>query len=436
LFLVAAGLTGLLFAGRTCGQHNGFLRKDRRTLFPIGFYELPKDDAKLEAMANAGVNLVRCRSRADLDRLAAFDMMGVLPVAVTSGVTDKLNKTVESVRDHPALAAWEGPDEVVWGFTANSALHRKGKVHKTPFDWWLRRPGAVKYAEERARQIMPKLRLGIARVRELDTHRRPFWINEAMLSDAKYVGQYLGSIDITGCDIYPIKKNNRGFIKMTGWATDRWKQVGRGKPVWVVLQAFAWSELGDYHGIKETAHPTFVESRFMAYDVIVHGARGILYWGSRFLKSEPFRESIYALTSELAALQPFLVASDVSGVDVKVVDDQDSPGSLRVRVLSRRYGDDWLLILVNEDLHRSIDVKVVGLGTVNGRRLDLLYGNEAAVVDQGGFTTRMCPLEVKVYATGRKWETLCRKGRSFVDCTISPLAETSRAFETPASISR
>ena len=36
----------------------GFLPKDGRLLFPIGCYELSKDDAELEKMAQSGINLV------------------------------------------------------------------------------------------------------------------------------------------------------------------------------------------------------------------------------------------------------------------------------------------------------------------------------------------------------------------------------------------
>ena len=39
----------------------GFLPKDGRLLFPIGCYELPKEDAELEKMAQSGINIVRCR---------------------------------------------------------------------------------------------------------------------------------------------------------------------------------------------------------------------------------------------------------------------------------------------------------------------------------------------------------------------------------------
>ena len=81
----------------------------------------------------------------------------------------------------------------------------------------------------------------------------------------------------------------------------------------------------------------------------MHGADGILYWGSSFLKSEACRASIYALTKELAALQPFLTAPDVPGVRLSVIEDKNPDMTPRVAGLARCAGDDWLVVLVNED---------------------------------------------------------------------------------------
>ncbi|MBN1342420.1 MAG: hypothetical protein JXQ73_07055, partial [Phycisphaerae bacterium] len=374
--LLAFACIAALLPGRPVqAEQDGLLTKDGKRLFPIGFYELPKDDAGLKAMAESGVNLVRIRNRADLDRAASVGMQCVLPLSIQAGATDKLRQLVESVQDHPALAVWEGPDEVVWNFTAFSGLHKKMKVHKTPGEWWRQTPEAVAYAEKRAQDLMPKMHEGIALVRKLDKHNRLFWINEALSSDVIYVRQYLDVVDVTGCDIYPVKKDARNVANV-GLATERWKQAGRGKPVWMVLQAFAWSELGDYYGVKEVAYPTFAESRFMAYDVIARGAKGILYWGSHYLKSQAFRESIYALTSELSALQPFLVAPDVDGVRASVIEAYDTRALLGVRVTVRKAGDDWLIILVNEDDRPHMAVEVTGLTALNGRRIELLYDKE------------------------------------------------------------
>ena len=394
------------------GQGKGFLTKDGHSLFPIGFYELPKADAELKAMAESGVNLVRCHNRVDLDRAAAVGMMGWVPLSVQLGATEQLRKQVESVKDHPALAVWEGPDEIVWNFTAYSGLYRKLGIYKSPDEWKRQTPLAVKYSEDQARKIMPKIREGIQLVRSLDGQNLQFWINEAFESDVKFVRQYIDYIDITGCDLYPVKKRDRRIARVAD-ATERWKQVGRGKPVWMVLQAFAWSELGDYYGEKTVAYPTFAESRFMAYDVIAHGAKGVLYWGSHYLKSSAFRESLYALTSELAALQPFLVTPEEKGVRVTVIEADDMKRQRGVRVTARRSGSQWLVILVNEDDRRHMGVEVAGLEQLNGQPLELLYGIENTKVERGEFITRMMPFQVKVFATSRKWETARRAGRDY-----------------------
>lgn len=340
-------------------------------------------------------------------------MAGVYTLNLQQGASDALREEVLAVVDHPALVVWEGPDEVVWNFTAYSGLHRTMGVHKTPGEWWRQTPEAVAYAEKQAAVIIPNMRDAVALVRELDTRDRPVWINEARDSDTEYVRQCLEFLDITGCDYYPVKAGRRPIANM-GAVTDRWTRMSQEKPVWMVLQAFSWDELGDYYKAKETAYPTFAESRFMAYDVIVHGARGILYWGSHYLKSDAFRQSVYALTSELAALQPFLAAEDTPDVGVYFVEAPDEPGGMNVHAVARQAGDDWLVLVVNEDDAWHMGVVVEGLDALTGRDLHLLYGEETRAVRRGELVVRMPPLDVKVYATSRAYEAAQSTGRDFV----------------------
>lgn len=55
---------------------------------------------------------------------------------------------INSVVEHPALALWEGSDEVVWNFQAWSGLFLKYNVHEKRHAWWEQTPGSVKYAKE------------------------------------------------------------------------------------------------------------------------------------------------------------------------------------------------------------------------------------------------------------------------------------------------
>jgi hypothetical protein len=399
-------------------QGDGFLIKDGRRFFPIGIYELPKTGEELKAMAEAGINLVRCRSSEDLDRAASVGMMGWLPLAVQNGPTDELRKKIESVVDHPALVVWEGPDEIVWKFTAYSGLYSEKKVYKQSGEWWLQTPLVIGYSEEQAKEVIPKMKEGINLVRRLDTQNRQFWINEARNSDLKFIRQYIDFVDITGCDHYPVGRDQRDAYKL-GASTERFIQIGRGKPVWMVLQAFSWHELGDRYIDRGVAYPTFDESRLMAYDCIARGARGILYWGSMRLKSGEFRESLYALTSELAQLQPFMTAPDERNVRVRAIEGRSEQKysseylNQSVVVTARRTGREWLIIVVNETGMTQYGLEVSGLDDLNGMDFYLLYGDETVTVNRGEFVTRMKPFGVKVFATSKKWETEKRKGRDF-----------------------
>lgn len=410
--LALSVVLGALVCGAGAAEHDGFLTKDGQRLFPLGFYELPESDAGLRAMAEAGVNLVRCSDRAELDRLHALGMQGVMPLPFQQGATEALRARVAEVADHPALAVWEGPDEVVWNFTAFSGLYRTMGIHTTRDAWWAQAPEAKAYAAEQAATIIPNMRAAVAMIRDLDAAKRPVWINEAKNSDLYYVRQYLDFVDITGCDYYPVHEDRRNIAEIAE-ATERWNQVGRGMPVYMVLQAFSWHELGDYYGARGEAYPTFEESRFMAYDAIAHGADGILYWGSQFLKSDACRESIYTLISELAALQPFLTAPDVPGVRLTVIEDKNSGLKPRVAGFVRCVGGEWLVVLVNEDDVPHMGVVVEGLDALNGRTLCHLYAEDAAVVARGALIARMQPKAVQVYATSRDYEVCCGEAREF-----------------------
>ena len=405
------------------GHGDGFLTQNGQRLFPIGFYEHPAEDKALSDMAAAGVNLIRCGNTDALDRAQVHGMMGWVPLGLQSGATPEFQEHIQTLAEHPALAVWEGPDEVVWSFTAYSGLWKQDQLAVFPNkgEWWMQTPLAIEYSEGRAAEIMPKMREAIEFIRSVDPHNRQIWINEARDSDLRFVRQYIDFVDITGCDDYPIRAGGRPAIRLAD-STDRWRQVGKGRPVWMVLQGFTWSDLDD-GDTDITAFPTFAESRLMAYACITHGARGILYWGSSYMKAdgkEAFRKSLYALTSELAALQPFLTAPVEQYVTVQEIDDgrTDIPAPVSERgvsITARRIGREWLIVLVNEDEHAHMGIEVTGLNALNGTEFVELYGEEKTTISEGAFVTRLRSFEVKLFATHRRWESTQQEGREFAE---------------------
>jgi len=73
----------------------GLVLKEGRPLFPIGIYELPQADSDLTGMAEAGINLVRCYKKSDLDRMAAAGLMGWIPAPLELGADEKVRQAVE-----------------------------------------------------------------------------------------------------------------------------------------------------------------------------------------------------------------------------------------------------------------------------------------------------------------------------------------------------
>ena len=388
---------------------SGFIKRGDETLFPIGCYEMPGDDADLRTMAKAGINLVRADSKPALDRAQAAGMTGWMPLGFQEGPTDAFRKRVAEVVDHPALAVWEGPDEIIWTFTAYSFL--KERAGFTRDDWHAQKKIAVDYSEKEAARIMPAMRDAVALIRKLDNHERPVWINEAVDSDVRFARQYMPFIDITGADYYAVRKSGTDLPSI-GRSVKRWQAIGRDKPVWMVLQGFSWHKVKPGRG---KLYPSFADSRFMAYDAIVHGAKGIIYWGTNTIDEPRFRTSLYAVTAELAALQPFLTGHRIEGVEAKLIHDLFDPQGNGVRSMLLRNENDFLLILVNEDNHHRLGVDVYGLDTINNRKLYQLYGDEHVHVTDGNMVTRMQPYEVRLFATRQDaYETQWREGRNFV----------------------
>jgi hypothetical protein len=174
--------------------------------------------------------------------------------SIKPGVTNHeqlLRKILTTFRDHPGLGAYKGVDEPEWG------------KHPLP-------------PMERAWQIL----------KELDPNH-PLVLIQAPRGTVASLKAYNGVSDIIGADIYPIAyppglhsqfvKTN-AEISMVGDYARLMMEVGEGeKSLWMTLQV-VWS--GVCNPGKTLRLPTFPEERFMTYQAIIAGARGINYFGA------------------------------------------------------------------------------------------------------------------------------------------------------------
>jgi hypothetical protein len=178
-----------------------------------------------------------------------------LPARALAAKEQLLTRIVGQLKDHPALGAWKGVDE-----PANP-----------------NRPARVPVA-------------GLVRaykaVRETDPNH-PVVIIQAPLGSVARLAPYRPAFDITGADIYPVSYppgkhaggRNRD-IGVVGDITRKMRSAAGSKPVWMTLQ-IAWSGVipTKEHPGNVPRFPTLNQERFMAYQAIVNGARGLVFFG-------------------------------------------------------------------------------------------------------------------------------------------------------------
>lgn len=247
--------------------------------FPIVLANGPPDAAGLREVAAAGVNMVRtgignwnepsldaqiATERARLDAAQAAGLqcwlwLGTLtnlPPGSPAPAERILTRVVRELSPHPALGAWKGHDEPRHPFNAKLSIPAANLVR------------------------------GRAAVRAIDP-RHPIVIVQAPRGTLQGLVAYRPALDIAGADIYPVSyppgAHSDQRAKDVGVVGDvaRWtKQAAGTKPFWLTLQ-IAWS------GVIPTASkpalvprfPSNVELRFMAYQAIAAGARGLVFFG-------------------------------------------------------------------------------------------------------------------------------------------------------------
>ena len=370
------------------------LRVDGEPFFPIGIYHLPGSEDPHRELAEAGFNLVRSGASSDaLDKAQAAGLKAWVPIGghltFDKDVDAKranLAELVATLKDHPALLAWESVDEPAW--TYMKADQRVPAAHLTA---------------------------GYQTLKRLDSDH-PVWLNHAPANLVETMRQYNGAADIIACDIYPVilpglkpmyalwEDGLQGdllntYVSQVGEYAEKMKRVaGPGKPVWMVLQGFAWAMLQkeEERQTDKIRFPTRDEARFMAYDAIIHGAKGILYWGVSYTpQPSQFWSDLKSVTKELGGLHDVLAAPPV---DLKIGLRYHELGhsvDAGVAVLAKQFDGELYLFTVNDDKN-PVKVTFTLPHQYNGTA-DVIAENRAVPVESGSFTDSYKPFEVNNY---------------------------------------
>jgi hypothetical protein len=173
-----------------------------------------------------------------------------------------LGQIVNTVKGHPGLGAWKGADEPAHGHVSAAgcvAVYKRLRSldpnHPVVIIEAPRGPGPTPHA--------PDTRLTEAAVRP-----------------------YAAACDIHGIDIYPVSVPPGAHagrppvntdISVVGDMTTIIARATQRKAIWTTLQ-IAWSGVTPPHPL---VFPTLQQARFMAYDAIVAGARGLFFFGGQ-----------------------------------------------------------------------------------------------------------------------------------------------------------
>ena len=181
--------------------------------FIIGNYHNPNNIAELKTYAQNGFNLVRCNPQ--LKDLDTVKKAGLYAWLNTGNLVDfskepakrkkALLELINRVKDHPALAIWEVPDEILWnlGYPVLDRMFYGQNASEAQQD------SIINVLSRAIPETARGLALGCDFLRQQDP-AHPVWMNHAPRNTPSQLKLFSDVADIAGCDIYPHKEGLTG----------------------------------------------------------------------------------------------------------------------------------------------------------------------------------------------------------------------------------
>ena len=397
--LLAATASAADADARVAIDSAGILTIGNRRVFPIGFTMPPPPDGKTPAgtdalgeLREAGANFLRTgvmgsnwndaaldAEQKYQDAAARHQMRCLVNLRELGSIGEeaplreaRLRELVTRFRAHPGMGVWKHVDEPEWG--------------KHP--------------------IAPMLR-ATRIIRELDPDH-PIEITHAPRGTVETLRPYNVTTDIVATDIYPIGYPPGGHsllpnkeISMVGDYAQRMKLLATpGMSIWMTLQ-ISWS--GVIKPGKTLRFPTFPEQRFMTYQAIINGARGLLYFGGHIPKAMTAEDAtlgwnwrfwnrvlrpVIEEIGERSALHPALLAPD-SNRAIRVEGDG-------IEFCTREAGGT-LFLLACSRANGTKQVRFSGLPPGNIEAEVMFEPPRTVAVANGALSDWFAPFEVHVY---------------------------------------
>ncbi len=317
------------------------MRLDGEPFFPIGAYTSILTEEMLHVYHQAGFNTAVIRGHADTpeNRYYAGKINDLnMAAVITTRLGANIN-TVNAAKEVDEVLRFASKFDRFIGISADELCWGKASLEKVRNFYELffaAAPDHIVWQNHAPRMTGNDSRSSFAAVRRF-----------SRLSE------------VTGVDIYPVPggrhshnnlpdKNLACVGRFTELAA---RSIWYEKPVWMILQAFSWDEYGN-RPVKANPLPDFSELRFMVWDAVVHGARGIFWYHplrTRMVWFTEFGKYLTGVNREIAAHGVVIAAGD----RLKLPEAPE-----HIVWAGFEYAGQRLFIAVNESPERSVSFKL------------------------------------------------------------------------------
>jgi len=395
VMMLLPGSTTVVLSQGSVQAIGKYLCIDYKPFFPIGLYHLPdkrNDDAIWKEVADAGFNYLLSKesgrhgiyvSKPVPWKEVEGKRVNLMELYRDDDMLEELKTFLTENENDTTMLCWHAPDEPSW-FGPTSSVLRLGYE-------------AIKKHSE-----------------------KPVWLNIGpSFTQKKHYNspqEFLSTCDVLSEDIYPIpdgkRKEGQGYNQRTylvGEHTEKLIEMGsvnniQNTPIWMVLQGFGWGDFEVFNNPKEFIPPTKHEMRYMAYDAIVHGATGLIWYGPFDTKSDDlhaeFWDNLKAMASELRDLYMVLTSpNELLPEKIEFIAEDGSkvqPLKCKIKLLNNRV----VVFVVNTRPEPLRNVKIGVIDENEGQLTQvkvLTENRELVVVDNSSWTDDFEGYGVHIY---------------------------------------
>jgi len=378
LYLIVFMSISTLAAGKVHISDNSVTMVDGEQFFPLGLYTggSPASNDAIE----------------DLDEIAASPFNTILNYSINSGNIEQIRrylnavnqrklKIIYSIKDFYADTRYypRKVDRYSGELRMTRGVVSEFRDHPALLAWYLN--------DELPRKYIQRLTERYKLVKELDPNHPALIV----LYQVKELKHYLPTTDVLGTDPYPLR---RWPISMVGeWTKLTRKAAGDDRAIWMVPQAHNLSIYRTDNTKNTDPSPTLDEMRCMAYQCLVNGANGLIFYSFFDLKRDPLGfesrwTDVKKLGEEIKSLVPVLLSTE------KPPKVQLVSGSKHIQYSTKRHNGKLYIIAVNTSQEEQ-DAEFIISGEMD--RAGVLFEDRSLAVKTYRIADNFQPIAVHVY---------------------------------------